>query len=400
MSIMNPNIAAEGIRPYVSIIVMIMIFCSCIHNPENSIQPGTYILIDTIPPTMDILFSSIRYVLEDAACMTWKDQVKENFLHDPDCSRKIYDPERGLASPRQLFALDIETGTVLQITSSPWWVVSGQAIDPTTIVTSAACSDSNGDGIINDRDQIDIYLLNLITADMQCLTCASGLEAINNCDYSPIHEKIIFSARQGSAATPHFLFTVDHYGTVIQITHDSQYMDFDCSWSEDGTKIVFSRLPSPWFESPSQIWIMNSDGTNLQQLTAGGGNPHDEGSHGVYPIGIDADPDLNPENSKIVFSRLKTGKQNQPFGIYELIIMDLATGEEQMLDSSYANMVPEWKSRGILFIRQVGADSPMNRIQCLYLYAQGEWVALETPPYIIFPLGAYSGSWIPFAEQQ
>ena len=33
----------------------------------------------------------------------------------------------------------------------------------------------------------------------------------------------------------------------------AEYMDFDCSWSEDGTKIVFNRLPAPWLTKPSQV---------------------------------------------------------------------------------------------------------------------------------------------------
>ncbi|MGD2073016.1 MAG: hypothetical protein PVG65_05965 [Candidatus Thorarchaeota archaeon] len=380
-----------------AVAIGVFLLCACVHNsdiPQESPVTSKSVLIDEIPQSMDVLFSSLRYVLTDPACRATKTQIKENFLHDPDCNGKIYDSEKGIVSPRQLFALDIETGDVIQITSLPYFFIGGQAISPTRIMTSAACSDSNEDGVVNDRDQIDIYILDLPTGDMHCLTCGLGLEAINNCDYSHPNEKIVFSARQGSVANANHLFTIDSQKTLVQITDDPDYMDFDCSWSEDGTKIVFSRLPSPWFEVPSQIWIMHADGNALQKITDGGGNPSDEAPHGVYPIGIDADPDLNPQNTKLVFSRLKTGLENEPFGIYELIILDLATRKMQILDSSVANMVPEWKSRGILFIRQVGADIPMDRIQSLYFYTDGTMVALETYPYTVFPMGAYGGSWI------
>jgi len=176
-------------------------------------------------------------------------------------------------------------------------------------------------------------------------------------------------------------------------------MDFDCSWSEDGTKIVFSRLPVPWFTTPSQVWLMDADGTNQEKITAGGFNPNNEGNHGPYPIGIDADPDLSPDNRKIVISRLKTGKENVPFGVYELIVVDVDTKEIEILDSQYANMLPQWKSEGILFIRQAGTalDGELKAInikQSLYLYQDGSFEELEAYPHNVFPLGAYGGYWI------
>lgn len=178
------------------------------------------------------------------------------------------------------------------------------------------------------------------------------LTSINNPDYSTVNGKILFSA-QWKGVVHNYLFTLDLDGNLVQITDDEDYFDFDCSWSEDGTKIVFSRLPSqdyPWI-IPSQVWLMDSDGANKVKITDGGPNPSGEEPHGPYPIGIDADPDLSPDNSKIVFSRLKTGMQNEPFGIYELVVIDVETRLETVLDSSYANMIPEWKNQGIVFIR-------------------------------------------------
>jgi len=127
----------------------------------------------------------------------------------------------------------------------------------------------------------------------------------------------------------------------------------------------------------------------------GGSNPDSEEPHGPYPIGIDADPDLSPDNKKIVFSRLKTGKENEPFGIYELITLDVETGEETVLDSSFANMIPEWKSQGIVFIRQIGSSaSVMDRKQSMYIYKDGGFMGLEPEPYDIFPIGSNGASWM------
>jgi len=139
---------------------------------------------------------------------------------------------------------------------------------------------------------------------------------------------------------------------------------------------------------------MDADGGNQEKITEGGPNPDGEGPHGPYPIGIDADPDLSPDNTEIVFSRLKTGKMNEPFGVYELVTVDVRTGETTVLDSSYANMIPEWKEDGILFIRQVGSKTDvMDRKQSMYTYRDGVFENLE-PEYDVFPIGTNGASWI------
>jgi Tol biopolymer transport system component len=144
---------------------------------------------------------------------------------------------------------------------------------------------------------------------------------------------------------------------------------------------------------------MDSDGTNQEKITDGGSNPNNESNHGPYPIGIDADPDLSPDNKKIVVSRLKSGQENVPFGIYELIVVDVDTKEIEILDSQYANMIPHWKSGGILINRQVGVANSskmkaMDMKQSLYVYRDGVFEELEGYPFNIFPVGAYGGYWI------
>jgi hypothetical protein len=364
-----------------------------IERPPTDIPKG--ILINEIPESMDIIFNSIRYVLDDTACLDEHYELKDNFINDAQCNRKIYDPDDGLASPRQLFALDLETGNVIQITNTEYCFINGQVVDSTTIMCHAACADTDNDGKITEKDKTELYLLDLATENMNCLTCNLELDAINNADYSCVNKKIVFSARKGpDMSYPHHIYTIDFHKNLVELTDDEAYMDFDCAWSEDGTKIVFNRIVAPWLEKPSQVWLMDSDGNNLEKITDGGKNPNNEGPQRGYPIGIDADPDLSPDNTKIVFSRLKTGKENGLFGIYELIVIDVATKEEHILDSSYANMVPEWKLRGILFIRQIGATNTWDLKQSLYVYRNGEFEELEKFPYNVFPIGAYGGSWI------
>jgi Tol biopolymer transport system component len=368
-----------------------------IKEPPTPLPHG--ILIQEIPANMDIIFDSIRHVLNDLACLDTNFEVDSNFINLPGCNALIYDSQDGtLAARRQLFAMDLETGEVVQITNTDCAFTLGQAVDSTTLMTLAMCSDTDNNGKINEKDKPEIYLLDLPSGKLNCLTCEYDLTSINNPDYSHVNQSVVFSA-QHVTAFHNYLFSIDTHKNLTQLTDQDNYMDFDCSWSEDGTKIVFSRLPDPWFTIPSQVWLMNADGTNQEKITNGGSNPNNEGNFGPYSIGIDADPDLNPDNKKIVFSRLKTGLENVPFGIYELIVLDIDTKEMEILDSQYANMIPQWKIGGILINRQVGAAnssmmSAMDMKQSLYLYKDGKFEELEKYPYDIFPMGAYGGYWI------
>ena len=353
--------------------------------------------MNEIPQGADIIFTSIRYALADTACRDDNYDLKDNFLLDPECNRTIYSSHGRLNVPRQLFTLDLEMGEVIQITNTDSCYINAQVVNATTIMTLAAVVDTDGNNLIDEQDDAELYLLNLTDGEMNCLTGALDLAAINNPDYSSLHQKIVFSA-QRKGIFHNYLFTIDMNKNLVQITDGDGYMDFDCAWSEDGDMIVFNRLPLPIFTEPSQIWIMDADGTNQDKITSGGPDLNRESTHGQYPIGTDADPDLSPDNKSIVFSRLKTGQENAPIGVWELIIVDVETHEETILDSQYANMVPEWKSRGILFMRQQSVadyiSRPMDIKQSLYTYKSGQFTELEEYPYNVFPIGAFGGSWI------
>ena len=371
-------------------------------QPPTELPEG--ILVDRVPENADIIFASIRYVLDSIECLDDNYEIKQNFITDAGCNQLVYNAAgTGLAAPQQLFAMDIETGKVEQLTNMDFFFTSGQVVNPTTIMASAACADTNGDGTIGDSDEKELYYLDLFSGNVDCITGPHDFEDINNPDYSPVAKKTVFSgAMEGWGSNK--LFTVDADKNLVQLTDDEGYSDFDCAWSEDATKVVFSRLPKqdfPW-TIPSQVWMIDSDGTNAVKITDGGPNPDNEESLGHFPIGIDTDPDLSPDNGRIVFSRLKTGQKNVPFGIWELVVIDVETGQEEIVDSSYANMLPEWKSRGILCIRQTGSDTaadkgqlnPMNIKQSLYIYIDGVFTELEHYPYNIFPIGSFGASWI------
>jgi hypothetical protein len=349
--------------------------------------------VDEIPKDYDIIFTSSTQLLYDKECSTGN-TLKDDFITDADCNNHIYS-----SLQRQVYIMDLETRSVERITNDSCYHISAQAINNTTLLTNSICADTNSDGFVNANDHNELYYYYTKAKIMHCLTCNTGLTAVNNPDYSKVNKEIVFSA-QYNTSFHNYLFTINEDKKLVQLTNDQDYMDFDCSWSEDGKLISFSRLPTqdfPWTQ-PSQVWIMNSDASNPTKITNGGDNPNGEENLNLYPIGIDADPDLSPDNTMIVFSRLRTGLENQPFGVYELMIKNLETGEEKILDSTVANLVPEWKSKGIILIRQVGmgdyADHPASIVQTIVYYDGENFNYLEEYPYNVFPIGAVSVSWI------
>lgn len=386
---------------FIFAILTLLLLCNC--EPEDERPPKDPpedlpygILIDELPAAADVIFASIRYVLNTLPCLDEDYYLKDNFIHDADCNPAIYAPGgAGLAIPRQLYCFDIETKEATQITNTEFAYFGAQAIDNTTLMVHAAIADDNGDGYINENDESELYLLDLPTEAMTCLTCDYEFNAINNPDYSAISGKIVFSA-QKDGVFHNYLYTIDEQKNLTQLTNDNNFMDFDCAWSEDASLIVFNRLPMPLFSVPSQIWLMNANGTNLIKYTDGGDNPNNETDQRGFPIGTDADPDLSPDNSQIVFSRLKTGLENGLFGVWELVTIDVTTGTETILDDSYANMIPEWKDGGIIFVRQTGGSTAMDFKQGLWLYANGSYTEIEDFPYHVFPIGANSCSWIEY----
>ncbi len=166
-------------------------------TPEPPAEIPKGILVNEIPEDADILFVSMRYVLNDLACLDENYEIKTNFLSDSECIKKIYDAESDvLASPRQLYAYDIETGNVTQLTNVGYDFSSSKPVDSYRIMAIGAGDDTDGDGIISTKDEINIYLIDLAEEEIECLTQGLNLTSINNPDYSKVNEKILFSAQR------------------------------------------------------------------------------------------------------------------------------------------------------------------------------------------------------------
>jgi hypothetical protein len=390
------------------LLMLLVLLAACTKTgTEQPKEPPTPkakgVLVSQVPSEADLIVPSIRYILEDLACLDKNYNVKNRFVHDPDCNPLMY-KSSGLGSPKQLYYMDLDhpdceqnNCPMVQITNMDCFFDSGTPFpDRKRIMTLAICSDTNGDGILYDGDESNLYILNLETEELKQIT--SGIN-LNNPDLRSDGQKIVFSgAEQGLKFR---VYTMNPDGTgLTALTNDDNYMDFDTAWSPDGSMISFSRVIQQDFPLtiPSGVWVMNSDGTGLKQLTSGGPNPEGK-TQGAYAIGIDADPELSPDNSKVVFSRLMDDESNGRFGVYTLHVVDVDNpGNIKILSPpATGDFIPEWSERGICVISMAWrGEDPMDAYHGLILIdpETGSRTELETFPNTVYPLGAYGCKFI------
>ena len=117
----------------------------------------------------------------------------------------------------------------------------------------------------------DIYVIDADTTGPGALL----IQVAEAPSWSPDEERIVFTRSDGN------IYLADAT-TGLQIGGALAEGVNPC-WSPDGSKIVFVRN--------AEIWVMNADGSNQQQLTS--------------PVGdlVDGDPNWSPDGTKIIFAR-------------------------------------------------------------------------------------------------
>ena len=96
--------------------------------------------------------------------------------------------------------------------------------------------------------------------------------------------KIVFErpTRNGSN-----LYTVNPNGSKLKRLTGARGVESDASWSEDGTKVAFSKARNPE-KGPYEIWVVNANGSGLKRLTR----------HGGFSVA----PAWSPDGRKIVYA--------------------------------------------------------------------------------------------------
>ncbi|MBD3232143.1 MAG: hypothetical protein GF315_00300, partial [candidate division Zixibacteria bacterium] len=151
----------------------------------------------------------------------------------------------------------------------------------------------------------------------------SGLTQLTSNNYldtypcwSPDDSQIAFLSWQNTDLD---IFIMDADGGNAQQLYDSGSHDADIDWA--GDSIVFT--------AHSQIWMIRDDGTQPVQLT----DPPRAGEWGNanLPFG-DYDPRFSPDGSKIVFERLEDDQSVH--GNYDIYYYNSSTGTEEALTNT------------------------------------------------------------------
>ena len=135
---------------------------------------------------------------------------------------------------------------------------------------------------IGESGQSDVFLVSYDGGEVRNLT--DHPSANRFADWSPDSEKIIFTSNRADLNTNYpviYELTVET-GETIPLT-DSDTASALASWSPDSTKIAFASDR----EGDVEIYVMDSDGTNLTRLTES--------------VGFDGFPQWSPDGTKIAF---------------------------------------------------------------------------------------------------
>jgi Tol biopolymer transport system component len=174
------------------------------------------------------------------------------------------DPRYGGHGNYDIHILDIETGIETNIRENPdsHDIVYDWGLEGNSLVIS---SDDTTD---NQSAHHELYLLNL--NNNNSLTRLTNNEVHDiQARFSPDGSKIVYSSFTG---TDWDLFVMDaDGGNKKNLTNDDKIFNSYPAWSPGGSKIVFSASDGPGVGgalSIQNIYIINIDGSGLQQLTS------------------------------------------------------------------------------------------------------------------------------------
>jgi len=136
------------------------------------------------------------------------------------------------------------------------------------------------------------------------------------------------------------IYAMDLRGTKLQRMTTSFAFEDWAAWSPDTFKIAFmsDRIPDTTYTARFQIYVMNSDGSNLSQLTFP--DPARDGNGHVVDTTSNFHPSWSPDGTKIVFGSTRDTSA-------EIFVMDPnGLNVVRLTTNSAADAQPVWSPDG------------------------------------------------------
>ncbi len=220
------------------------------------------------------------------------------------------------------------------------------------------------------RNVSDLFLMNNDGTEQTLLRHGSSAT------WSPDSKNIAFHASASGAGTPIrtdpgsatsdsdiFVANVDDLLAGVEqptnITNSPDMIDDDPDWSPDGQRVVFTRHPvgdNQQFSNQAELYLMNPDGTGLEQLTQNGQE--------------ERAPSWSPDGTRIVYSS-RVGGGTNPFRIF--VMNSDGSDVQQLTDEgdSVSDLTATWSPDGqqILYHRRgtVAPGDPTPAGQQLFI---------------------------------
>ncbi len=163
------------------------------------------------------------------------------------------------------------------------------------------------------------------------------------------------------------IYVMDSDGTNVHKLYDSGFNDADIDWAE-GSMV---------FTSQFAIWQMNDDGTQPTRLT----NPPGRGEwdEANLPKG-DYDPRLSHDGKRVVFERLEDVTVKN--GGYNLFTVNIdGTGETRLTDSYYSQGLVSWSYSDNKLVYVVAAINGVGKYDIYTINSDGTDNRNITPSY-------------------
>ena len=244
--------------------------------------------------------------------------------HQPKILFHSGDPSEG--GNLQIYVMDPDGSHVQQLTEKQPGMISRNAVWSPDRQKIAFMSNRDGDA--------EIYVMDADGSNIQQLTRHRGLDG--NPAWSPDGNQIAFFRDTDPPATgPLYpsrgpnIYVMDSDGSNVQRLTEFTIAGW-LSWSPDGERIAFEAN----FDGIREISVMDSDGSNVQRLT------HTPVRDASLSFNDNSAPEWSPDGQKIVFDSNRDG-------ILEIYVMDAdGSNVQRLTHNDEIDSRPAWSPDG------------------------------------------------------